>query len=73
MKAIIWKELRENFKWATLALLALTLAEFYFLAGERHNLQSFNGITLCSSSFLLVTAFGCSAIGALLGALQILP
>ena len=31
MKTIIWKELRENFKWAVLALLGLLIAEIYAL------------------------------------------
>jgi hypothetical protein len=74
MKTMIWKELRENFKWATLALLCLTLAEFYALATERDNPRdSYNDLTMCGSTFLLVTSFGCAAIGAALGVVQILP
>lgn len=73
MKAIIWKELRENFKWAVLALLALTLAEIYALASGRTRSDPYQAVTLAGSSFLLVTSFGCALIGAAIGALQILP
>jgi ABC-type transport system involved in multi-copper enzyme maturation permease subunit len=74
MRTMIWKELRENFKWAALALLALTVEEFYTLSAERGNeLDVYNNLTICSSSFLLVTSFGCAAIGAALGVVQILP
>jgi ABC-type transport system involved in multi-copper enzyme maturation permease subunit len=73
MKTIIWKELRENLKWAVLALLCLTLAENATLYQHRDTIDAFNGVTLCSSAFLLVSAFGCSLVGAVLGALQILP
>ena len=37
MKAMIWKEIRENFKWAALAFLGLVLAEIYALSTERTN------------------------------------
>ena len=75
MKTMIWKELRENFKWAVLALLGLTLAEFYTLSEQRQNPSGnyYIDLTLCSSTFLLVTSFGCSVIGAALGIVQILP
>jgi hypothetical protein len=73
MKAMLWKEWRENYRWALLALVALGLAEFYVLAGQRHETGNSSGITLGSSEFLLVTAFGCAAVGVLLGTLQILP
>ena len=74
MKTMIWKELRENFKWAVLALLGLTLAEFYGLSEQRQTPGDYyNDLTLCSSTFLLVTSFGCSIIGAALGIVQILP
>jgi len=35
MRAMIWKELRENFKWAALAMLALGGAELYGLYQTR--------------------------------------
>ena len=43
MTAIWWKETRENFRWAVLALLVLTLAEFYALSSARENFQADNG------------------------------
>jgi hypothetical protein len=74
MKTMLWKELRENFKWALLAFLILIVAEFYALAAGRNDTQNeLNDLTLCGSSFLLVTSFGCSAVGAALGVVQILP
>ena len=74
MKSMIWKELRENLKWAALAFFCLLLAEAFTLSLEREMIGNrFDDITLCSSAFLMVSAFGCSAIGAALGALQILP
>ena len=46
MKAMIWKELRENFKWALLALLVLTIAEFYALSSSRSDTENlYNELT----------------------------
>lgn len=74
MKTIIWKELRENVKWAVLAVLVLTLVEIYALYQQRYNFGAYNGeFTLCDSTFLLISALGCSIVGGVLGALQILP
>ena len=74
MKTMLWKELRENGKWALLAFLVLTVAEFYTLSSSGDaDAYNQNGLTVCSSSFLLVTSFGCAAIGAALGIVQILP
>jgi ABC-type transport system involved in multi-copper enzyme maturation permease subunit len=74
MRTMLWKELRENFKWALLALLALTAAELYTLSSPRQSYsEDFRELTLCSSAFLLTTAFGCSAIGIALALVQILP
>lgn len=73
MKMIIWKELRENARWAALAFLCLLLAETYALSGQRVGSYDGGRITLCGSTFLLVTSFGCALIGAALGAVQILP
>jgi ABC-type transport system involved in multi-copper enzyme maturation permease subunit len=74
MKSIIWKELRENLKWAALALLCLTLAEIYALYQYRNRFFTFHGdSTLCNSDFLFVSAVGCALVGAALGAIQILP
>ena len=73
MKAILWKELRENFRWAVLGGLVLTLAEFYVLAGQQQHLDSFGNITLTDATFLLVLSFGCALVAVCLAALQILP
>src|SRR4051812_31825396 len=74
MKTLIWKELRENGKWAVLALAGLLIAEISALSsGQEPNGFDTTGITLCSNTFLLVSSFGCMVIGAALGALQILP
>jgi ABC-type transport system involved in multi-copper enzyme maturation permease subunit len=72
MKAMIWKELRENFKWAVLACAGMLLAEFYVLGGLQKDFYS-EEFTLCSSTFLMVTSFGSALVGAALGAVQILP
>jgi len=74
MSALIWKELRENFKWALLAMLVLGTAELGGLCmGSDADYFYNHGITLCRESFLLVTTFGPPAIGFLLGCLQIIP
>jgi hypothetical protein len=74
MKTIIWKELRENTKWAAAIFLCLALAEIYSLYEYRHSFPAFGGgLTLCNSTFLLMSALGCAMAGAALGSLQILP
>ena len=74
MKNILWKELREILQWAALAFFGLLLAEMFTLSLSRQTTgRAFTGVTLCSDAFLTVSAFGCAAIGAALGALQILP
>lgn len=72
MKTMIWKELRENFKWAVLALIVLTAAEFYALNAGQAGYGD-ESLTLCNATFLMATSFGCALIGAALGAVQILP
>jgi len=74
MKAMLWKELRENFKWAILAMIGLTLAEIYGLYYHDPNNFQDRGVTsLCKSTFLMATTFGCALTGLFLGFLQILP
>jgi hypothetical protein len=68
MRAMIWKELRENFKWAVVAFLGLLLAQIYALSGSRGD-----SAPLCNSTFLLTTSFGCALVGLAIGLLQILP
>jgi hypothetical protein len=72
MKAMLWKELQENIKWAVLAMIGLGLAEFYGLT-ERSDYYDDQSATLCKSSFLMSTTFGCAAVGLILGLIQILP
>lgn len=74
MKMMIWKELRENLKWAALGFLVLSLAEIFALVqGQQSSGSSETDLTLCGSAFLMVSSLGCSAVGVALGALQILP
>lgn len=73
MKTMIWKELRENVKWAVLAFLGLLFVEIYALSSAGGPSNNVSGFGLCSSAFLMVSAFGCSVIGAALGIVQILP
>lgn len=74
MKMMIWKELRENAKWAALGGGGLLLAEVFALSSWRRTVSPMdNGVTLCSDTFLMVSAFGCAAIGLALGLLQIVP
>lgn len=73
MKAMIWKELRENFRWAALGCLALTLAEFYMLSAQRRNFQNSGNITITNPTFLMVVLFGSALVAVCLGALQVLP
>jgi len=76
MKALVWKELRENIKWAFLSMLAFGIALGYALYQTQYGYPDYyynSGITLCKKSFLIVTTFGCPAIGLFLGLMQILP
>jgi len=76
MKALVWKELRENVKWAFLAMVAFGIAMGYALSHTQYGYPDYyynDGITLCKKSFLIVTTFGCPAIGLFLGLMQILP
>jgi len=77
MMALIWKELRENAKWALIAMLALGGAECFALYsvrdGQPYELYFYDGITLCKKGFLTATTFGCAAVGLMLGLVQILP
>lgn len=80
MRTMIWKEWRENLKWAVLAMLALALAEFYGLNAEHFGRMlghySYTGHateTLTNPSFLMMTTFGSAAVGLLLALVQFLP
>jgi hypothetical protein len=67
MKAMIVKELRENARYAGLALLAMLLV-LVFLAGESGR----QGQQIIEANFQLLTQFGFAALGILLGATQTL-
>jgi hypothetical protein len=77
MITLVWKELRENLKWALIALVVLGIAETYAMYPRDSNEELSGsltvGLTLCKTSFLVVTTFGCAAVGFLLGLIQILP
>jgi ABC-type transport system involved in multi-copper enzyme maturation permease subunit len=64
MKAIIWKEWRENAKYAVLAFLSLSLMLTY-LVHERNNRSDENLLDQASSLFLFVPAFFATAMGLL--------
>lgn len=69
LKTILWKELRENWKWAALGSLCLAFVELYAL----YQPAGYNELPINSQMFTLVTICGSVLIGAALGALQILP
>ena len=73
MKAMLWKELRENLKWALLAMVGLGLAEIYGLYYIDPMNPNDRGVTLCNPAFLMATSFGNAFVGLLLGLVQILP
>ncbi len=70
MIAIIFKEIREHFKWAVLWMLGVMLAMAFVLVPESIGWSGSRIQTLCSENLQLLMSFG-SAIGAaLLGMLQ---
>lgn len=70
MKTLLWKEVRENLKWAFLIVVVLCGAEFHALL-DRGNQDGL--VPLMKPSFLMATTWGCAAAGLLLGLAQILP
>jgi len=68
MKAIIWKELRENVKWAALGGGAIMLAMIYALHGQGQLGRAPQ--TILTEKFLMVTTFGFAVLAAALGFLQ---
>jgi hypothetical protein len=76
MMTLVWKELRENLKWALLAALVLGGAEVHALNQTRYGQPDYyynDGVTLCKTTFLTATTFGCAIVGFILGLIQILP
>ncbi|MCZ6652056.1 MAG: hypothetical protein O7D91_03400, partial [Planctomycetota bacterium] len=70
MRPMIWKELRENFKWAVLWMLGMGLAMAYALSSPGYYWSGSESI--CSQSFLLITTIGCALGAGLLGFLQVI-
>ena len=70
MKMILWKEWRENLRWALLAMLALGLAEFYSLSTNDYQNEA---ALLCRPTFLMATTFGTAVVGLVLGFIQVIP
>ena len=70
MRPMIWKELRENFKWAVLWMLGMGLAMAYALSSPGYYWSGTESI--CSQSFLLITTIGCALGAGLLGFLQVI-
>jgi hypothetical protein len=77
MRALLWKEVRENLVWALLALVAVGGGLLYGLYhtryGGRMTFEDYEGMTLLRKQFLLMTTFGFPAVGLFLGFMQMLP
>ena len=75
MKAILWKEWRENLRWGILALVALSIALAYtvFSTGVLSpNGQSDKCAAVWNAAYLVMT-FGCPLIAVALGFAQVMP
>jgi hypothetical protein len=72
MRALIWKEVREQVKWAMLWLIAIGLACGAALSAV--SVRDWDNVSLlCSRLFYAVMLFGATLGGLLLGLLQTLP
>lgn len=72
LRAIVWKEMRENAKWAVLGMIGVALALFYTIARQLGGDYS-NGLSAVWSNAGQVMTFSGLLIGLALGLLQILP
>lgn len=75
MKALFWKEFRENLKWAILAMGIIIAAISYSLRynpNDPYSLQQDVWQGLQSGKILMITGFGFPVLGIALGFLQIL-
>ena len=74
MKALFWKEIRENLMWALLAAACVAGALFYGLRSDPDRMSYGNNLWMgmLSPQELLVSTFGFPLIGAAFGFLQIL-
>jgi hypothetical protein len=70
VKALLWKEVRENLRWGAAALLAIWTCEAVWIwdAGPSKRLES-----ILSEEFLLLVFFSSAALALALGLLQSLP
>jgi hypothetical protein len=74
MKTILWKELRENLKWALLGMLGLAAAMAWALSeSDGRNDYYEVRLSLLSRPFQMATMLGCPLVAGLLGLMQILP
>lgn len=74
MKALFWKEIRENLMWALLAAVCVAGALFYGLRSDPDRMSYGNNLWMgmLSPQELLVSTFGFPVIAAAFGFLQIL-
>ena len=73
MRAIFWKEIRENLKWAAIAFIGYSLALAMAWTAVSNSSDYAVNLSILSSSILSVTTLCACAFGAALGFLQILP
>lgn len=73
MTAMVWKELRENAKWAALGLLAVAVAMAFALHNVATTAYGNPYVGLAAPTFQVSTVFGAAAIGLLLGMMQVFP
>ena len=64
MQSLIWKELRENFRWAALALLPASVLAYATVSHP-------NALTMISPNYLFLTSVVAAAFGGTLGFLQV--
>ncbi len=75
MKAILWKELRENARWGIVALVALSIALAYTVSATDPLGQdgaSDKCAAIWNAAYLVMT-FGCPLLAAALGFAQVMP
>jgi ABC-type transport system involved in multi-copper enzyme maturation permease subunit len=72
LRAMIWKETKENAKWAVLAMIGISLALVFTIAHQMGG-NAVNSLGAIWDSAGLVMTFGAPIIGLAFGLLQILP
>jgi hypothetical protein len=74
MKTIVWKDIRQNLPWVALALIVAAIAMAATLIQLRSPFfQPSEGVSICSSQFLLTTTFCASLWGIAVGLLLTIP